>query len=54
MENQVATLYVIGDGETQPLDALLVTGQMRMPTDVQFANLAPFAPDLADTVSPWR
>lgn len=49
MENQVATLYVIGDGETQPLDALLVTDEMRMPTDVQFANLAPFAPDLADT-----
>ena len=45
----VATVYVVGDDVNQPLDVLVVMGQMRAPTDLQIAHLAPFAADPADT-----
>ena len=45
----VATLYVVGDGANQPLDALLVLGQARTPTDVQIAHFAPFTDTVAAT-----
>ncbi len=46
---EVATLYVVGDAVNQPLDVLVVMGQMRTPTNLQIAHLAPFAADPADT-----
>lgn len=45
----VATLYVVGDAVNQPLDTLFVLGQMRTPTALRIAHLAPFAADSEDT-----